>query len=307
MPLTQADLEGRRLRYFLAVIRAGSIRAAAETLNVAASAVSRGITEMEQRLGLPLLERRPRGVVATEAGLAIAAHARQQMDDAERLIEYLRQLHGLRHGGLRIQCGEGFIADLLDHALAPFLAAHPGTRVQTLLGSTPEIVDAVAESRADLGIAYDPPPHPALRSAAAACQPLCAVMAPGHALAGQGRLPLAALAGQALAMMPRTHGLRALTTRAEAEQGLQLVPALESNSIELLRRFAATGAGIALLPAFAVTTELAAGRLAAVMLADPILAEARVALLVRARQRPDPLRDALIAACVRGMEAFAPA
>ena len=79
-------MNDRALRYFLAVVRIGSVRAAAEALNVAASAVSRHIIEMEAEIGQPLLERLPRGVVPTEAGRVVAEHAMRQADERVVLV-----------------------------------------------------------------------------------------------------------------------------------------------------------------------------------------------------------------------------
>jgi DNA-binding transcriptional LysR family regulator len=303
---TQADLEGRLLRYFLAVIREGSIRAAAESLNVAPSAVSRQISDLEQRLGLPLLERLPRGVVPTEAGLAIAEHARQQMEDADRLINYLHQLHGLRQSALRIMCGEGFVADLFDEAVRPFMETYPHMRIQVLLGATPDILEAVAESRVDVGLAYNPPPRIGVRSIAIARQQLCAVVASHHPIAGSEKLALADLASTPLAMTPRHHGLRDLVESVEAEQGLHLVPAFESGSIDLLRRFALSGMGATLLPEFAAATELAARRLVAIPLVDPVLVEASAHLLIRAQRRLPRNLERLVSTLTTGMRAFRP-
>lgn len=95
-------MNDRALRYFLTVVRAGSVRAAAETLNVAASAVSRRIIEMEAEIGQPLLERLPRGVVPTEAGRVVAEHARRQADERLILEDRLKRLRGVEEGTVRI-------------------------------------------------------------------------------------------------------------------------------------------------------------------------------------------------------------
>ena len=106
-----ADVGGR-LDYTISIhVRTGARRTADadnathEKLNVAASAISRQVSDLEIRLALPLLERLPRGVAPTEAGRAIAEYARQQVEDGDRLLEYLRQLHGLRRGAIKIRCG----------------------------------------------------------------------------------------------------------------------------------------------------------------------------------------------------------
>ena len=283
-------MNDRALRYFLAVVRAGSIRGAADALNVAASAVSRQIIYMETTFGQPLLERLPRGVVPTQAGLAVAEHAQRQAEEAELLHDRLRRLRGGEDGTVRICCGPGFLADLLDNGLAGFGTANPGIDFRVMLGGTDRVLAAVAEGEVDLGLAYNPPSHPDLRSAAIARQPLAAILAPGYPIAShEPSMPLRQLAREPLALLPEGHGVRQLLGRVEADGGFRLRPRLESGSIELLRRFAVAGMGITFLPEFAAAAELAEGRLIALPMAEAVLAEASAHLLVRAqRTLPQP-------------------
>lgn len=280
----------RRLRYFLAVIRAGSIRGAAESLNVAASAVSRQIAELELDCGGPLLERLPRGVVPTEAGRIVAEHAERQEDDASLLEDRLRRLRGALDGTVRLCCGGGFLTDLLDNGLAGFAAAYPGIACKVALGTTDAILDAVADGEADLGLAYNPASRPELRSAAMARQPLAAILPPGHPLA-QARRParLKAYAAIPAALLPPGHGVRQMLSRVEADGGFRLTMRLETGSFELQRRFVLAGMGVAFLPEFAAAPELAEGRLAAIRLADQPLSHAAAHLVVKAgRTLPEP-------------------
>lgn len=276
-------MDDRALRYFLAVIRAGSIRGAAEALNVAASAVSRQVADLEAECGTPLLERLPRGVIPTEAGRIVAEHAQRQADDTALLEDRLRRLRGVQAGMVRLCCGAGFLTDLVDNALARFADAHPAVTYRVTLGGTDRILAAVAEGEADIGIAYNPPAHPALRSVASARQPLAAILRPDHPLARHRRpLDLRAFAEIPCAVLPPDHGVRRLLGRVEADGDFRLNVRLETGSIELQRRFVLAGMGVTFLPNFAASIELNAKDLAAVPLADTLLAQATTHLLVRA-------------------------
>ncbi|MGH1588077.1 LysR family transcriptional regulator [Methylobacterium phyllosphaerae] len=180
-------MNDRALRYLLAVVRAGSVRAAAEVLNVAASAVSRQIIELEAQVGETLLERLPRGVVPTEAGRLVAEHAQRQADEAAVLEDQLKRLRGVQRGTISLRCGAGFLIDLLDNALAAFAQAHPGIAYQVEIGTTDGILAAIARGEADLGLVYNPPAHPDVRGVVSARQPLLAVLPKRHPLAGGGR------------------------------------------------------------------------------------------------------------------------
>lgn len=243
-------------------------------------------------------------MVPTEAGRVIAEHARQQVEDGERLIDYLKQLHGLRQGAVRIRCGEGFVGDLLENGIQPFSEVYPNIRLQLLLGVTPDILDAVAESSADIGLAYNPPSHAGVRSAAISRQPLCMLAAPGHPRCHDTSTDLRSLVSEPVALLTMHHGIRQLIARAEADHGIHLVPNLESGSIDVLRRYAIFGRGVTLLPRFAAATEIADGRLLAIPLSEPLLAEASAHLLVRSQRRLPGAVEQMVAFLTTRMQAF---
>ena len=297
-------MDERALRYFLAVVRQGSIRGAAGVLNVAASAISRQVADLEARCGLPLLERLPRGVVPTEAGKAVADHALQRAEDTRQLEDHLQQLRGLRQGAVRICCGEGFVGDLLENGLPGFAALYPQIRTRLELAGTQGVQASVGRGEADVGLAYNPVAETALRSVAVARQPLHLVMAPGHPLRDRKRIGLKSLAREAVALLSEGHGVRLLLQRVEADQRFHLVPVLETSSIDVLRRHAMAGQSITFLPAFAVAPEVKAGLLILRPLTDALLVEANAHILVRSRRRlPVPV-ERLLGILAEGMEAF---
>jgi DNA-binding transcriptional LysR family regulator len=298
-------MNDRQLRYFLAVVRAGSIRAAAEALHVAASAVSRQIAELELDCGAALFERQARGVVPTEAGRIVAEHAQRQADAATLLDDRLRRLRGAEEGTVRICCGGGFLTDLLDNSLAGFSAAHPAIAYKIALGATDEILDAVAAGDADLGLAYNPSARPDLRSAAVSRQPMAAILRPDHALARTRRpAPLGGYAAIPAALLPPDHGVRQLLSRVEADGGFQLTVRLETGSFELQRRFVLAGLGVTFLPQFAASVELRQGSLVAVPLSDPLLSHAAAHLMVKAGRTLPAAADRMAGWLAAHMTAF---
>ncbi|MCJ2011425.1 LysR family transcriptional regulator [Methylobacterium sp. J-076] len=300
-------MNDRALRYFLAVVRAGSVRTAAEGLNVAASAVSRQIIELEAQVGEILLERLPRGVIPTEAGRMVAEHAQRQADEAALLEDRLKRLRGVQQGTVRLRCGAGFVLDLLDNALAGFAQAHPGITYQIEIGTTDAILAAVAQGEADIGLAYNPPARPDVGGVVSARQPLLAVLPKGHPLAGSSSpIPLRTFATEPAALLPPDHGVRQLLGRVEADGGFRLVPRLETASFELHRRFVTAGMGIAFLPRFVVAADLQADLLDAVPLRDTILSEATAHLVVRTGRRLPESLGRLIGWLAERMVAFRP-
>jgi DNA-binding transcriptional LysR family regulator len=295
----------RQLRYFLAVIRTGSIRGAAEALHVAASAISRQIAQLEAACGGPLLERLPRGVAPTETGRIMAEHARQQADAAEVLADRLRRFRDGEAGTVRICCGGGFLTDLLDNALAGFAVRYPDVAYSVTLGATDAILDAVAAGDADLGLAYNPSARPEVRSVSVSLQPLAAILPPDHALAGSGwPAPLGAFAAIPAALLPPGHGVRQLLGRVEADGGFRLTNRLETESFELQRRFVLAGMGVTFLPRFAAAVELRNGSLVAAPLSDMLLSHAAAHLVVKAGRTLPRAADRMVAWIGEHMTAF---
>src|ERR1043166_8570334 len=115
----------RMLRYVDEVARAGSIRKAADQLNVTASAVNRRIMDLEEELGAQLFERRPRGVRLTSAGEVFVHYLRQQSGDVERMKSQIEDLKGLRRGTVRIACSQALALDFLPREIAAYRAKFP--------------------------------------------------------------------------------------------------------------------------------------------------------------------------------------
>lgn len=282
---TMDVLDAKALKIFMAVARIGSIRGAAEHMGLAPSVVSRQIADTEREIGLALFERTARGTVLTDAGELVLEHGKRVLEDNGLLAEQLDQIRGVQQTRIRIRCGEGFMADLVEHGLSSFSRAHSYVRYIVELGSTEDVVDAIANSDADIGIAYTPLTDPRIRALAIARQPLCVIAPIGHALASRTGLKLADCLTSPCAMLGKGNGVTQIVARVAADAGIALAPLLETHSIEVLRRFVASGLGVTFLPRTAVSGEIDRGVMQAVDLEDPLLREASAHLMVRAHRR----------------------
>src|SRR3954462_13991457 len=115
----------RILRYVDEVARTGSIRKAADHLNVTASAVNRRIMDLEEELGAQLFERRPSGVRLTAAGEVFVSYLREQDGDVERMKSQIEDLKGMRGGAFRIACSQALALDFLPPEIGEFRKRHP--------------------------------------------------------------------------------------------------------------------------------------------------------------------------------------
>jgi DNA-binding transcriptional LysR family regulator len=286
-------MNDRALRYFLAVVRTGSIRAAADILNVAPSAVSRQIAEMEVDSGMILLERLPRGVVPTDAGRVVAEHAQRNADETMLLADRLRRLRGMQNGTVRISCGQGFMHDVMEYGLAPFSVQYPDISFILSTGTTNEILAAIATGEVDIGLGINPTGHPEVDSAVVWPQPIFAIVLPGHPLAKTTEpVDLRMFAAEPVTITPAGSMLRQLLGRVEADGNFRMMVRLETGSFELQKRFVILGMGAAFMPASNAVMELQQHKVVAVPLCDGLLQQVTAHLLVRrGRRLPEAVKS----------------
>ena len=311
-------VQDRRISHFHEAARLGSVRAAADFLNVAPSAVSRQITQLEHELGMPLLERHRRGVKPTEAGERVLEYYRQRLAQQEVLLESLQSLKGLQSGSLVLAIGEGFIEGLAG-PLSRFSARYPGIELKVNLCGTNEVIRQVVEDEAHLGLVFYPTRDPKIRTHVSRPQPVCAVVNPQHALAQQfgaqegsrraaGKLEplsLATLASHSLALPEVSFGIRQIVAQAEHQAGVMLSPTLTCNALAMLKQFALHG-GVTLLPEFVVSEEVAAGRLCRIPLQEAQFVTPHVQLISRLGRQLSDGASRLSSLLQQDMTAFSP-
>lgn len=297
-------MQDLNLRYLYEAAKLGSMRAAADTLGVAVSSVSRQIAQLENDVGIPLIEHGRRNIKLTETGALLIEHYSQQLRLNEAFDAKLSDIKGLRTGRIHLAVGEGFIGEPLAALLTRFNRKHPGLFISVhMSASSNEVVRLVTEDDAHLGLVFNSSEDPRVRVLASVRQPLCAIMRRGHPLAQLRSLKLADLTSQRMCLPDASFRTRQLLRTAEAEEHVCLQPALTSNSITLLKSLLDSGEFVTLLPRLAVSKEVENGQLVAVPVASSALQAAAVQLICRLGRRlpPAPLR--MLTALVMYLEA----
>lgn len=259
------------IRYFIEVARSGSIREASERLNVAPSALSRQIQNLEYELGMPLFERQPRGMKVTAAGEIYARYAQTVILEEDRVRSDLEELRGLRRGVVRLATVEGVVADMLTTVVAKFRDKYPGIRFHLLTIGTDDVIASVRDGTADIGISFHAQPDAAVRFVRRTRDPLAALVHPNHKLAARRQISLAEILSYPIAVPEAGFGIRRLIDEQCRRLGQSMVAALETNSIEALRGFARSGAGITMLPGMSYQREIRQGEIVAIPISDRAL------------------------------------
>jgi DNA-binding transcriptional LysR family regulator len=171
------------LRLFLNVVEAGSITHGAERLHLALAAASTRIRNMEAALGTPLLHRDRQGVQPTLAGRTLTHHARILLQQSERMHGELSQFAEGIKGQVRLMSNTNALTEFLPAPLSAFLASHPQVNIDLEERLSDEIVAAVADGTADIGIVAATVEAAGLETVPFRTDRFVLVVAPAHALA----------------------------------------------------------------------------------------------------------------------------
>lgn len=260
-------LQDTAVRYFLEVVRCGSISDAALRLNVAGSAISRQIAGLEGKLNVTLFERRKHGMIPSAAGELLAAWAFRNQLETERVSQEITELQGLRRGDVHIASTAGFVVDLLPQTIVAFRRLYPGIRFHLEIGNAREVSRRLSEGESDIGLTFSQSPENNMHVAYRQKAPLIAIMPPDHPLAKKQKILLSQLSGYPVGMPSRPVLMRNLFDACCSRQGLTIEPVINATSVAAILRFAQLGGGIVISTPLMVSHYLADHQLVSVPLA----------------------------------------
>ncbi|MEY4083501.1 MAG: hypothetical protein RL483_870 [Pseudomonadota bacterium] len=236
------------LRILLAVAQTGSITQAAEQCHLALGAASTRMKELEQRLGVELLERHARGVRLTEAGQLVLDRARAIEREIARLQTELQDhLQGVT-GHLRVIANVSSIATVLPNDLTAFLQDHPGVRIDLSEHTSREIQRMVADGQADIGVLAGPVLQEELESAPY-YQDRLVIMLPRHAVpGGQKKMSLDQLLAQDLILSQEGGSISEWLADHARLRGQLLHVRVRAKGFDALSQLVAAGLGVTVLP-----------------------------------------------------------
>ena len=237
-------MELRHLRYFVAVIEAGSISGAAHVVRVAQPSLSRQLRQLEAELGEPLFERGGHGVRLTPAGEIFLPLARDLVGRAERAVVTMSGLAAPGRINLRMVAPETTVADVIAPFLAQLSPDAPMVNVREALPA--RVPTEVVAGAADVGVSSVPPPRE-LASRLLVHFPVWAYVPPGHRWARRRVITLAELATEPLLVLGTDHGTRRQLDAAMADAGLSYAVAAETNVPQVVQALAASGRGVAVV------------------------------------------------------------
>lgn len=260
------------LLHFVSIAETGSFTKSAIQNNVAQSALSRRIRDLETELGTALFYRNGRGVVLTEAGELFLIRARGILAEREALRQDMRRVAGELDGTVKLAVPPSVGLVLLAPLLRRIRADHPRIRMRVLEGFSGHVADWLAAGKVDLAVLYKMKSSALLDAEHLLFEDMFLISSPdAPRLGGPDGVALAGLAGQELVLPGLPHGLRVLTEEAAARAEVTLNVAMEVETLPTIYDLVQTGELRTILPMAAVKSEVQAGRLIAQHLTDPVI------------------------------------
>jgi DNA-binding transcriptional LysR family regulator len=236
------------LKLFVVACEQQSISRAAEIEHIAASAVSKRISDIERALKTPLFRRGAKGLELLPAAHALLHHARVILRDVVMMeTELADHAQGAR-GQVRIYASVSTIVQYLPGDLSAFLDRYPAIRIDLSEGTSQEVIRAVAENAADIGIFGGSPPMAGIRTLPYRSDRLVVIMPPGHPLSGAGRVRFAEVAAHDLVGPQKGSYLDQLVMRAAADLNHPLRLRIRVNGFEPASSMVEAKLGVALVP-----------------------------------------------------------
>jgi DNA-binding transcriptional LysR family regulator len=256
-----------QLKTLLAVIRGGSVTAAADELVVTQPSVSSALAALARELDCELFERSGRGIRLTESGAAFAPYAA----DVIGLLDQGRQAAGEAASRvarkLQIIAATTAAESFVPPLMRAFSEEHPEIELTLAVGNQQEVLERVIDHSVDVAIAGKPRSDARLVAEPLTDNEIACITAPDDPAVGHGPIESAELAGRKWLLRELGSGTRRLNEQFLADRGLE--PAtLTLGSNGAIKQAARAGLGVSLLSRVAVDPELASGWLGELPLKD---------------------------------------
>ena len=150
-------MEIRVLRYFLEIAREGSMTAAAETLHVSQSALSKQMKDLEEELGKDLFRRESRGLSLTDEGILLRRRTEDILDMVDKTTEEFKTIDDLQGGDVHLGCAESFLISHIARKIKHFKERYPLFHYHIISGDRTVVLDRLDRGLMDFGVVVEMP------------------------------------------------------------------------------------------------------------------------------------------------------
>ncbi|HET6882282.1 MAG TPA: LysR family transcriptional regulator [Pirellulales bacterium] len=254
------------LKVFCDVVRQRSFSRAADDNGISQSGASQLVQQIEEGLGVKLLDRSKRPFVLTPEGEAYYEGCREVVERYFAVEDRVRRLHEEVAGRVRVASIYSVGLHHMNRCLQEFLSHHPKANVRLEYLHPDRVYQAVEEDVADLGLISYPKSSRTIQAIAWREEPMVLVCAAGHTLAARRRISLSELNGMKVVGFDCDLTIRREIDRVLHLHGAAVNVVMEFDNIETIKRAIEIDAGVGLLPEPTVLREVQSGTLAVVPL-----------------------------------------
>ncbi len=251
----------RQLSIFDAVARHLSYTRAAEELHLSQPAVSMQIKQLEENVGLPLLEQLGKKIYLTAAGREMYHCSRTIAQQLAETAQTIAELKGLERGRLVVEVAST-VNYFAPRLLAGFSKNLPGVHISLGVTNREGLLRKLENNETDIALMGQPPESLDLVADPFMPNPLVVIAPPGHPLTSRSRIPLAQLQRETFLLREHGSGTRIAMERYFAEKGIALSTGMEMNTNEAIKQGVEAGLGLGIVSLHTVGLELEMGRLA---------------------------------------------
>lgn len=266
---------------FVRVAAAGSLSKAATLFDMPQSMVSRNIALLESACGERLFHRTGRGVVLTEFGERLLPRVSSLLEDAEGLVDDIRNLRGKPVGEVVVGMLPSAVRRYAGTLFSTVRTQMPGVRLHLIEGASAQLEEQLHDGRLDMALVLRESEASLGEAYLLARVPLHLVGLATDPIIGHRDIPLKHLSGLPLVVPGRPHLLRARLDHLAVEHAMALCVAVEADSVQLQYEVVAAGGGYAIASVLPGSLDR---RLTSSRIVDPVLE--RFVVLVESPRRP---------------------
>ena len=281
------------LKLFCAIAQSGSITKGANECSLALSAASRRISELEETVGLTLLDRSAKGVTLTQAGHAVMQHALRLFQGFEQFSNELGEYAKGIKGHVRLWANMSALTEFLPTSLAGFLKAHPDIQVEVEEQISGDIVKALLDGIADIGVFADGTPTAGLETHIIGQDELVVVCSKSHPIKNRKSISFEECLDYDFVGLNRGSSLLELTSRQAERLSKQMRLRIQVRSYDAMCQMIAVNLGVGILPLQACAPQIKAMDLKVVRLEDA-WAKRNLLLATKEHGRQSPASTLLI-------------
>ena len=223
--------------YIDVVAKTGSIRKAADRLNITSTALNRRILALEDELGTPIFERLPQGVRLNVAGELMIQHIRHSMADLSRVTSQIADLSGVRRGHVNIACTAEIVGGFMPSRIAAYRNDHSGVTFDISKQTPTNALRALSDLAADLSVIFGPIPPAEFQILATVQLDAHIVVAEAHPLASRENVRFVDIQQFPTVVPAEGSGLSDLLMSAQTRRGLALNKAISTDSFEFMANY----------------------------------------------------------------------